>query len=979
MNTTHAPTGVSVTDALRRSIVSKQPGEGSLPARSRLATDAPVLSLNGTWAFRLWPSVADIPEDAHEPDLDDSSWDRIEVPSSWPMAGHGAPIYTNTRYPFPVDPPWVPDAGEIGDHRLRFRVDERFLQGATLRFDGVDCAGEVRLNGVRLGTTRGSRLMHEFDVTGVLRSGENLLQVRVARWAASSYLEDQDMWWLPGIFRDVTLIARPAGGIDDVFCHADYDPGTGEGILRVEVDSGAPARIDVPGLGVEGLEPGRELRLGVDPWSAETPTLYDVVVRTASETVRLRAGFRRIETRDARFLVNGRPILFRGVNRHEHHPDRGRAVPRATVEAELRLMKQHNVNAIRTSHYPPHPDVLDLADELGFYLVDECDLETHGFVHADWRANPSDDESWQDALVDRMTRTVQRDKNHPCVVMWSLGNESGVGRNLTAMAAAARAIDPDRPLHYEGDASCRDVDVYSHMYASPQQVELIGQGREPALDDPDADRHRRSLPFILCEYAHAMGNGPGGLSEYQDLFERYPRLHGGFVWEWVEHGIRRTTPDGREYFAYGGEFGEEIHDGNFVIDGLVDADRRPRPGLADYKKVVEPVRMTVLDDRTGVRIANRYDVLGTDHLAFDWTLDPGDGVVRRGTLEVPTIPAGEEALVPLPPEAGVPAGTLTVRARLAAATPWADAGHEIAWTQSVAPESVERPDATVAPRVEAGRVDGGRQRLGPAEFDARTGDLRRLAGVPVAGPRLTLWRAPTDNDLRVGTDAETSDAELWSAAGLDRLHRRVLSVDLDAEHLVARTRYAPAGLDLFVDLACEWWSDGERVGLRVRVDPGPGWSGTWARIGLEFRLPAVDAVSWVGAGPGQRYPDTGQAQRHGRYRASLAELQPGYVRPQEGGSRGDCSWIGVESEAGLLEIAGSGLAVTASPWTTQEIARAERTIDLPASSGAVVVVDLAQHGIGTASCGPGVQPQYRLTPRSLDAVLSLRASAPASR
>jgi beta-galactosidase len=960
-----------------RSIVSMGPSDGTMPARSRMDTDAPTLSLDGDWAFRLWPSIADVPPRVHEPAFDEGSWETIRVPSNWSMTGHGAPIYTNTRYPFPVDPPWVPDENPIGDHRLRFILEEGFPQRASLRFEGIDSTGEIWLNGVRLGTTRGSRLMHEFDVDGVLKPGENVLHVRVAQWSASSYLEDQDMWWLPGIFREVTLIARPAGGISDTFLHADYDPHTGEGVLRVDVhtDGDAVACIDVPAVHVAGLKPGHTIRIpGVNPWSAETPSLYDVFVSTPAERVRLRAGFRRIETSDARFTINGRPILFRGVNRHEHHPDHGRAVPRATIEAELRQMKQHNVNAIRTSHYPPHPRVLDLADELGFYLIDECDLETHGFVHLNWRGNPSDDDEWRAALVDRMSRTVHRDKNHACVVMWSLGNESGTGRNLRAMAETAREIDPTRPLHYEGNADSEYVDVYSLMYATPEQVAQIGRGEEPPLADPVADRHRRSLPVLLCEYAHAMGNGPGGLTEYQDLFERHPRLHGGFVWEWVEHGIRRRIPDGRDYFAYGGEFGEELHDGNFVIDGLVDADRRPRPGLADYKKVVEPVRMSVVPERRALRIQNLYDFVTTEHLAFDWTLEHDGVAIGSGALQVEPIAPGDSSEIRLPAEAFAGVGTvLTVSARLAHATLWADAGHEIAWTQSGRLYARTPPGASVRPE----QRDRHTIVLGPVELDAHTGTLLRVGSVAVSGPRLTLWRAPTDNDLHVGLDATDgeSDASVWQAAGLDRLRRRVLLIGIDERRLMVRTRHAAAGSDAFVDVLLAWWSDGEAAAVDVSVEPSPRCTGTWARIGLEFRLDPVTTVAWDGAGPGQRYPDTGQAQRLGSYWMPLSELDPEYVRPQEGGSRSGCARVGLDTDKGGVEIIGDHFAFTASRWTIHELARAERVIDLPESTGTSLTIDLAQHGIGSAACGPGVAAPHRLTPRNAEATFWFRGSS----
>ena len=481
---------------------SVEPGRGSLPARAYLSSDAPRLSLNGQWQFRLSPGIRSAPAEGWQLGQDFSGFTSLTVPSSWPMHGHGKPAYTNVQFPFAVEPPHVPEENPIGDHVLTFEAGPEFLPGALLRFNGIDSAGTVWLNGVELGTTRGSRLAHEFDVSGILVQGSNTLAVRVAQFSAASYLEDQDMWWLPGIFRDVTLQARPADGIDDVFVHADYDHRTGEGLLRVEVSRGGEAIdavVRVPELGLE-LAAGQEQRVpGVQPWSAEIPRLYAANVSTQGETAALQIGFRSISIEDAQFKVNGRRILLRGVNRHEHHSRLGRVVPRDVVEAELRLMKQHNINAIRTSHYPPHPEFLALADQLGFYVVLECDLETHGFESAGWAQNPSDDPRWASALLDRMQRTVERDKNHPSVIMWSLGNESGTGRNLAAMSRWTKDRDPSRPIHYEGDWSSPYVDVYSRMYADQAETALIGQGHEPPLEDAELDARRRKMPFVLCE------------------------------------------------------------------------------------------------------------------------------------------------------------------------------------------------------------------------------------------------------------------------------------------------------------------------------------------------------------------------------------------------------------------------------------------------------------------------------------------------
>ena len=512
------------------------------------------------------------------------------MPSHWQLHGYGSAAYTNVVYPFPVEPPHVPDENPTGDYRRPFTVPEEWAgTDAVLRFEGVDSCLRAWLNGVELGTAMGSRLPTEFEVGELLRpGGENVLAVRVHQWSAGSYLEDQDMWWLSGIFRSVTLLARPADALDDVFVHAGYDHTTGTGTLRV--DTRAPARVTVPELGIDAAA-GESVETAVEPWSAEVPRLYDAEVASAGERVRLRIGFRTVRVEDGLLKVNGRRVLFRGVNRHEFDPDHGRAVSEEVMRRDVLLMKAHNVNAVRTAHYPPHPRFLELCDELGLYVIDECDLETHGFFVLGWRANPSDDPRWEDALVDRMRRTVERDKNHPSIVMWSLGNESGSGANLAAMAAWARERDPSRPLHYEHDWSCRDVDVYSRMYAPHDEVDAIGRGEEEPLDDPQLDARRRGLPFILCEYAHAMGNGPGGLSEYQELFERYPRCQGGFVWEWIDHGLRQRGR-GASASPTAATSASRCTTARSSPTACCFPDRTPSPGLLEFKKVIEPVRIT---------------------------------------------------------------------------------------------------------------------------------------------------------------------------------------------------------------------------------------------------------------------------------------------------------------------------------------------------------------------------------------------------
>ncbi|TDB76721.1 glycoside hydrolase family 2 TIM barrel-domain containing protein [Micromonospora sp. KC723] len=961
-------------------LASPLPGRGALPPRAHLRSDAPRQVLDGTWQVRLRPSPRHVADDGWQQAdarLDPADWSPVAVPGHLPLQGHGSPIYANVAYPFPVDPPFPPDDNPVADHRLELVASPEVLaHPSVLRFEGVDGAATVWLNGVELGTLRGSRLTTELACTGVLRPGTNVLAVRLAQWSAHSYLEDQDMWWMPGIFRSVTLLARPHGAVRDVFVHAGYDHRDGSGTLRVDVEledgAEAPATISVPALGLHEVATGVDHHVpSVAPWTAETPVLHDARVRTPTETVDLRIGFRTVAVEDATLLLNGTPLLLKGVNRHEHDPHRGRVVDLAAARAELLLMKQHHINAVRTSHYPPQADFLDLADELGFYVILENDLETHGFVLVDWRGNPSDDARWLPAYQDRMRRTVERDKNHPSVLMWSLGNEAGTGANLDAIARWTRDRDPDRLVHYEGDARSRHVDVYSRMYASVPEVEAIAT--EPPAEtftDPD-EQHRRRLPFVLCEYAHAMGNGPGGLSEYQDLFHRYPRLAGGFIWEWVEHALAGgTTDDGRPVQLYGGDFGERVHDGSFVVDGLVHADRTPGPALADLARVFSPVSLRLAPDLSTLTVVNRYHSLDLSHLEAVWTTD-GDGPAAGTAITLPEVPAGTSAVVPLRLPPSALAATVTVLLRRRTAGDGCAAGHEVAWIQHIPDRPVGALEAgRVAPR----RTGDGLVQLGPASFDERTGMPVGLGALALHDVAVSLWRAPTENDRGVAWEEPglPSVADRWAAARLDDLRTRLVEVAEDGPAFVVRTRTGPPVLDAGVDVTWRWTSDGTSLALDLTLVPYGSWPCDWGRAGIDLRLAApTTRVRWTGWGPGPQYPDTGQGARYGSFVADRDDYAVRTVRPQEHGARrvDDAT---VELGARALRVRGAGLPLTVRPWSRAVVAATRHDHELPAATETWISVDAAVGGVGTASCGPGVLPEYRLTPstRQLHVILT---------
>ncbi|MEV0385886.1 glycoside hydrolase family 2 TIM barrel-domain containing protein [Nonomuraea sp. NPDC050643] len=970
------------------------PGSGRRAARAYFVSDAPRLSLNGRWRFRLSATAGGTGPALPDPALDDSDWETIRVPAHWVLEGHDRPLYTNTAYPFPLDPPYLPDDNPTGDYRLRFDLPPGWPSGrSVLRFQGVDSCGTVWLNGELLGHSKGSRLPFEFDVTEALRPGVNLLAVRVQRWSTGSYLEDQDMWWLPGIFRDVELLARPVNGIDDLTVRASYRDGGGALLVTADV----PGLVEVPELGIS-VPTGEQVTLeAVEPWSAEHPRLYRGTLSAAGETIELAIGFRTVEIAGGRLLINGAPVLFRGVNRHEHDPDRGRSLDRDTMIRDIELMKRHNVNAVRTAHYPPHPEFLRLCDEYGLWVVDECDIETHGFIYAGWEGNPPAEPMWRDALLDRARRMVERDKNHPSVVVWSLGNESGAGAAFGEIEEWIRRRDPTRPLHYERDPLYRHSDFYSLMYPSLDDLERIGRRKEEppegVVPGSDDDVRRRGLPFLLCEYAHAMGNGPGSLADYQAILESYERFCGAFVWEWIDHGLAGLDERGRRYYRHGGDVDHQPNGERYCLDGLLFPDRTPSPGLAELRKAIEPVGIEVDGDE--VVVANKHDVVSLGHLEFRWRVE-ADGIAgASGTLAVPHCPARSAVRVPLP-EAGVtarrggsgPGGSgsggsgsggsrvggevwLTVEAVLAGATRWAPAGHVVAFGQA-------RLGSTPRPRPSALGAGASARRagevlLGGAVFDGGTGRLVRVGEVELDGPVFDVWRAPTENDR--GQGPRNALAADWEAVGLDRFLQRAGGIERPDDHtIVVRGRSGPATRTLgFRTTYTYRWRDGA-LHLLIEADPVGDWHDTAyghltvrpPRIGTRFALPGgYTDVTWFGRGPGESYADSRAAARVGRHTGSIDALQTPYLVPQENGNHVETRWLEVSGE-GLPTLRVDGephLDFTARRWTSEALQAARRPHDLTDSGRVWLNLDHGQQGIGSASCGPALPERYRLPVR----------------
>lgn len=951
--------------------------------------------LNGAWSFHYAENPLFAPCGFEASDYDTSGWDEIAVPSNWQMVGYGRPHYTNVRYPIPVDPPKVPTENPTGSYKREFYVPESWAQmRILLRFDGVDSAFHVWVNGTEIGFSKGSRIPAEFDITNHIHTGVNTVSVRVYQWSDGTYFEDQDMWWLSGIYRDVYLLALPKAHIWDVTTETKFDADYNNADLDIALDlqnlsAGATieaelldcALNEVACASADASTSKANLSMAIkkpSKWTAETPNMYKLLLtlKDASgsvvEVVPVNVGFRQVEIKGEVFQVNGVPIKLKGVNRHEIHPDLGRAVPMETMLQDILLMKRHNVNAVRTSHYPDDPRWYDLCDYYGIYVIDECDLETHGFQdQPGWRGNPAENLECEAACVDRMVRMVQRDKNHPSIIMWSLGNESHLGCNHHAMANAARALDPSRPIHYEGDYHIEVADVYSRMYLDRDSCIAVGKG-EFVIENAVGDY--RGMPFVQCEYAHAMGNGPGGLKEYWDVFYKYPRHMGGFIWEWVDHGLRVEDEDGAQYFAYGGDFGDQPNDGNFVCDGLIFPDRTPSPGLIEYKKVIEPVHLEALDLSKGVfKITNRFDFSGLDNLTMNWTVSADGRVVSTGSAPAPSVAAKSSGEVTIPYETDGLSGEcyLTISFMLASDETWAPRGHEVAWSQFRLPVvPVIRQLSSDDFPLELEESPCAIMLTGPDFTFIFDRVFARIAtwdvdGVALIedGPRLNFWRATTDNDRA------WDNAKAWRQAGLDTLQERVNEVTcqrlgVGVIAITAKTRIAPPIYDRSFE--CEYtytiYGTGH-VKIDASVVPQREWPETLPRVGLQMEIPYhFDRVSWFGRGPGESYPDTKQAGRFGLYSAQVDDLYTPYIFPQENGNRMDVSWVT------LTDLRGQGIIVMGQPtinfsahrFTTMDLEKARHTNELEPRDFITLNLDYQQNGIGSASCGPGVLPEHRL-------------------
>lgn len=963
-------------------------------------------SLNGSWKF----SFAEVPENRirnfYETSYDCSHWKEIKVPGHWQLQGYDYPQYINVRYPWhgkeDILPPQVPvKYNPVGSYIRTFTLPESWKgQPVYISFQGVESAFYVWVNGDRVGYSEDSFTPAEFDITPYLIEGENKLAVEVYRWSDASWLEDQDFWRLSGIFRDVYLYSTPVHHIYDFSVHTDLDDDYENAQLKIKAKvvnyyRGKTGRMSVEAMlydrdgkpvlstpvitevSVDGdyAREVRNSRLIEKPhkWSAEAPYLYTLVLSlkdengTLIETESYKVGFRKFEIKDGLMKINGRRIVFRGVNRHEFDVETGRAVTLEHMIKDIKLMKQHNINAVRTSHYPNHPQWYDLCDEYGLYVIDETNLETHGTWSYDRdsldTAVPGSKPEWTGAVLDRCNSMLQRDKNHPSILIWSLGNESYGGNNFIKMHDFLKAADPSRVIHYEGIFHYRRSeaasDIESQMYTRPADVEKYA-------------RSHAAKPFILCEYSHAMGNSCGNLFKYWELFDKYPILQGGFIWDWIDQAIKTKTPDGKEYFAYGGDFGDTPNDGNFCGNGLIFADRTVSPKIFEVKKCYESVQFEAEDLTTGqIRITNKF--LFTHLREFDlvWSIAENGTQIAHGH-SVADIEPGTAGMVTLPyawPHAAAADAEflLTVSLVLRESAPWAEKGHEIAFEQYVLPmEKVQSPVTLQYPEL---TMEEAADRLllhGPdfsVEFSTSSGDLisYRFRNVELLHAPFVpnFWRACTDNDRgnklpeRCGT---------WRNAGQNRKLAALFIEKQDSRATLRAEFILPTTTPSLCKVEYRVYGDGT-IQVREELHPGEGLPEI-PEVGMLVPLDgAFGNLAWYGKGPHESYWDRATGAKTGLYTGTVAEQLVPYLKPQECGNKMEVRWATLTNSEGIgIRISGQPtVEVNALPYTPLELEEADHAYKLPEYGKVVLRVNHRQMGVGgDDSWGAITHPEFTL-------------------
>lgn len=948
--------------------------------------------LNGTWKFQYFNSIYDVQEPFFEKDYDTENFDEIQVPSVWQMAGYDTHQYTNIRYPFPFDPPYVPQDIPCGTyaHTFVYHKDENAPK-AFLNFEGVDSCFYVWINGSYVGYSQVSHMTSEFDITDLLRDGENSIAVLVMKWCDGSYLEDQDKFRMSGIFRDVYILKRPKQAISDYHIKTRIE----DMLAKVEIEMKFYSPLNVK-ISIEDrngavvaigsiAEEGTAVLEIASPelWNTENPYLYKLILETENEVIVDHIALRKIEIKDQVIYLNGQKIKFRGVNRHDSDPVTGFTINLEQITTDLTLMKQHNFNAIRSSHYPNAPFFYEMCDKYGFMVIDEADIEAHGpfmiYRKEDtdynrfkrWNEKIADDPVWEEAIVDRVKLMVERDKNRFCIVMWSMGNESAYGCNFEKALEWTKNFDPDRITQYESARyrnydetyDYSNLDVYSRMYPALSEIQ--------EYLDKDG-----SKPFLLVEYCHSMGNGPGDFEDYFQMIQDNDKMCGGFVWEWCDHAIAHgTAENGKTIYAYGGDHGEEIHDGNFCMDGLVYPDRTVHTGLLEYKNVYRPARVISYDKESGELVLHNYmdfDDL-KDYVKISYELTQDGLVISKGKLPEVSAAPHSEGKINLKinvPESGK--CYLKFIYHLKKELPLLDEDHILGFDEievsqkdakcQLAEKWVEK---TVTDSELQVSEDDTQIHIKGREF-AYTIDRRTalFTEMKFAGREylnhpmeLNIWRAPTDNDMYIKSE--------WKKAHYDKAYTRAYTTEVvQGKHGVKITSHASVVAETvqkILDVTITWKIEAAgKIDADIAVtkdDEFPDLPRFGVRMFLDKKL---SAARYFGMGPQESYCDKHQAASHGLYHANVDDLHEDYIRPQENGSHYDCEYVELNnSRYGIVVSAENAFSFNASYYTQEELEKKTHNYELTESDSVVFCVDYALNGIGSNSCGPVVLDQYR--------------------
>jgi beta-galactosidase len=955
-------------------------------------------SLNGNWKFNWVKKPSERPIDFYKEDFNISPWNEIDVPSNWQMRGYDIPIYTNVVYPYSINTKDIPkidhNYNPVGSYRREFNIPSNWEEREIfIHFAGVKSAFYIWINGEKVGYSQGSMTPAEFNITKYLKSDKNFLAVEVYRWSDGSYLEDQDMWRFSGIFRDVYLYATSKVHVRDFFVQSELDTDYRNAVLKVKLKVRNFGTKDVEKNKVEIIlfdvdhrfiaseilmsetftiksnsEIQIELKSNIDnpkKWTAETPYLYDLIITLRNsnnevfEVENCKIGFRKIEIHEnGSFLINGKSIIFKGVNKHEHDPDHGRAIPYSRMVEDIILMKQNNINAVRASHYPNHPKWYDLCDRYGIYVMDECNLESHGLRNV----LPASLPEWTNACVARMVNMVERDKNHPCVVIWSLGNEAGMGNNFKIMKEETLKIDTTRPIHYEGDYNQEIVDIISSMYLSPKQLERNVK-RNKAGHQGMRVKLSNVKPYVLCEYAHAMGNSLGNFQEFMDVFEKYPNAIGGFIWDFIDQGLRKFTDKGEEFWAYGGDFGDEPNDGNFCINGIVLPDRKPNPALFEVKKVYQNIKIYPVNLLEGeVFIQNKFNFITLNDIMFEWELTANGKIIQTGMLENLKVEPDErkEVIIPFQKPILEPNTEyhLKIISTLKKKTLWAEEGHIIAWDQFEIPYTSPRvtynldkiPEISISELKDVYEISGVDFKL---KIGKITGVLESYVYKSVellTSPLVTnFWRAPTDNDLGL-TDLDLKSIPSfdfsWKDTGKNRKLKSITYKRVSKSVITILVLFTIYNSEQDLSIYYTIYGDGNII-IKNSVKP----SINMGRFGMQLTVQKkFNQLTWFGRGPHETMLDRKKGGAIGIYSGSVDELIHNYVKPQENGNRTDVRWAALTNDEkfGIFvsDIGGTNLNVSVWPYSLEDLESAKHTYDLPRREFNTFNIDYKQQGVG---------------------------------